>query len=146
MATPSSEKLARRERRIGIFVYDGVMALDAVGPADVFGLANVMCRVEDPAAGREYDVCFVASRRGPISTVTGFRLTADFSIEDANTAFDTLIVPGSYEDRYADAILALPKVVPWLRRALRLEPECRGREPAIHRHRGNPGHGVAART
>ena len=119
MAKPTSENPARRERRIGIFVYDGVMALDAVGPADVFGLANVMCRDEDPAAGQQYHVRFVALRRGPISTVTGFRITADFSIQDANPAFDTLIVPGGYEHHYADAVLALPEVNAWLRRAAR---------------------------
>jgi transcriptional regulator GlxA family with amidase domain len=119
MAKPASENMTRRERRIGIFVYEGVMALDAVGPADVFGLANVMCRHEDPAAGRQYDVHFVAPHSGPISTVTGFRVAADFSIRDATPAFDTLIVPGGYELRAAEAILALPEVNAWLRRAAR---------------------------
>jgi transcriptional regulator GlxA family with amidase domain len=119
MAKPTSQSLARPERRIGIFVYEGVMALDAVGPADVFGLANTMLCHEDPTARRQYDIGFVASRRGPISTVTGFRITADLSIQDTNPAFDTLIVPGGYEDRYAEAILELPEANAWLRRAAR---------------------------
>ncbi len=114
-----SPKPARRGRRIGIFVYDGVMALDAVGPADVFGLANILCRHEDPAASEQYDVCLVGSRKGPIKTGTGFRLTADLSLEDADCAFDTLVVPGSYDPRDSEASLAVSGVTAWFRRAAR---------------------------
>jgi transcriptional regulator GlxA family with amidase domain len=110
---------AKSGRRIGIFVYDGMMALDAVGPADVFGLANIMGRQEDPATGPQYDICLVAPTKAPVRTGTGFRIVADLSLKQANCAFDTLIVPGGYEQCDADAILAIPEVNAWLRRAAR---------------------------
>ena len=109
----------RRGRRIGIFVFDGMMALDAVGPADVFGLANILCRQEDSTAALPYDVCLVGSRKGAIKTGTGFRITADLSLQDANSAIDTLVIPGAHELRDADAVLAIPDVIAWLRRSAR---------------------------
>ena len=96
MAKLKSRSSVRRGRRIGIFVYDGMMALDAVGPADVFGLANILCRQEDSAASLPYDVCLVGSRKGPIRTGTGFRITAELSLQDANSSIDTLVIPGGY--------------------------------------------------
>lgn len=119
MAKLKSRNPVRRGRRIGIFVYDGVMALDAVGPADVFGLANILLRQEDPAALPHYDVCLVGLRRGPINTSTGFRLSADLSVREANSAVDTLVIPGGYELRDAEAALAIPAVNAWLRRSAR---------------------------
>jgi transcriptional regulator GlxA family with amidase domain len=119
MARPRSANPVRGGRRIGIFIYDGVMALDAVGPADVFGLANIMCRQEDPNAAQQYDVCLVGSRKVPIRTGTGFRIAADLSLKEADPAFDTLIVPGGYDQRDAEAVLAIPEVCAWLRRSAR---------------------------
>ena len=63
MAKRKSATRARPGRRVGIFLYDGMMALDAIGPADVFGLANIMTSQEDPAASQPYDVCLV----GPLA-------------------------------------------------------------------------------
>ena len=117
MTERNSAVRARRGRRIGIFLYDGMMALDAIGPADVFGLANIMCRQENPAARQQYDVCLVGPRKGLIRTGTGFRLAADLSVQDANPAFDTLIVPGGYDQHDAEVVLAIPKVNAWLRRS-----------------------------
>jgi len=119
MAMLKSRNSVRRGRRVGIFVYDGMIALDAVGPADVFGLANILSRREDPAAGPNYDVCLVGLRKGPIRTSTGFRMTADLSLRDANSAVDTLVIPGVYELRDVEAILAIPDVNAWLRRSAR---------------------------
>jgi transcriptional regulator GlxA family with amidase domain len=119
MAKLKSKNPVRRGRRIGIFVYDGVMALDAVGPADVFGLANILRHQEDPTAPPHYDVCFVGSRKGPINTGTGFRITADLSVREANSAVDTLVVPGAYELRDTEIALANPDVNAWLRRSAR---------------------------
>jgi len=119
MAMLKSRNSVRRGRRIGIFVYDGMIALDAIGPADVFGLANILSRREDPAAGPNYDVCLVGLRKGPIRTSTGFRMTADLSLRDANSAVDTLVIPGVYELRDVEAILAIPDVNAWLRRSAR---------------------------
>jgi len=119
MAKPMSKNPVRRGRRIGIFVYDGMMALDAVGPADVFGLANIMCREEDPNASEQYDICLVGSRKGSIRTGTGFRIAVDWSVREADPAFDTLIVPGGANLRDAEFALKIPEVDAWLRRSAR---------------------------
>jgi len=119
MAKPISKNRVRRGRRIGIFIYDGVMALDAVGPADVFGLANIMCREQDPDASEQYEICLVGSRKGPIRTGTGFRIAVEWSVHEANPAFDTLIVPGGADLRDAETALKIPEVSAWLRRAAR---------------------------
>jgi transcriptional regulator GlxA family with amidase domain len=117
MAKLKSGTSARRGRRIAIFVYDGVLALDAVGPADVFGLANTMSDREDSSAGQQYDIRFVGLRKGPIRTGAGFRITADLSLLDANQAVDTLVIPGTAEPRDGEAILAVSDVNAWLLRA-----------------------------
>src|SRR5215471_14486703 len=96
MAKPCPGNPVRRGRRIGIFVFDGMITLDAVGPADVFGLANNLWRHEDPGAALQYNVCLVGSRKGPIKTNTGLKITADLSLRDANSPFDTLVIPGAY--------------------------------------------------
>jgi transcriptional regulator GlxA family with amidase domain len=119
MAKLKSRNSVRRGRRIGIFVYDGMVALDAVGPADVFGLGNVLCRQEDPAAALPYDVRLVGARKGSIRTSTGFRITADLSLRDADSSIDTLMIPGAGDLRSAEAILANPDITAWLRRSAR---------------------------
>ena len=130
MANQNTEPAMRRGRRIGVFIFDGVVALDAVGPADVFGSANILGLQEDPEASQQYEVHLVGPRAGSIRTVTGFGLTASASVHDANPAFDTLIVPGAYEQRDAEAALAVPGVSAWLlhsaRRSRRVASICTG--------------------
>jgi transcriptional regulator GlxA family with amidase domain len=109
----------QRGRRIGIFLYDGMMALDVVGPADVFGLANLLSRRENPSARQEYQVFLVGPRAGSIRTGTGFGIAADLSLQKADAPFDTLIVPGGYEHDDADAVLAIRSVTRWLLRSAR---------------------------
>lgn len=76
-------------RRVAILGYDGVQALDVVGPADVFAVANAL-KGRDPAP---YDIALLAPRSGPIATESGVRLCADGTLSDV-ALFDTAIVPG----------------------------------------------------
>jgi len=119
MTKSKSPKPERRGRRIGIFLYDGMMALDVVGPADVFGIANLLSRRENPSARQEYQVCLVGARAGSIRTGTGFGIAADLSIRKANSTFDTLIVPGGYEYGDAEAVPSIREVKAWLLRSAR---------------------------
>jgi transcriptional regulator GlxA family with amidase domain len=119
MTHSGDRRSMQRERRIGVFLFDGVVALDAVGPADVFGAANILRREEDPTASREYDVTFIGPREGPIRTSTGFEMATARSVRDASPAFDTLVVPGAYEQQYAEALLANPEATAWLLRSAR---------------------------
>lgn len=87
---------------IAILLYDGVAALDAVGPYEVLHIAP------------DVQVEFVATKAGLIRTDLGMlRLNADYSLADVPTP-DIVLVPGAIDPEVAsrdEAILA------WLRRA-----------------------------
>ena len=85
---------------IALFLYDGMTALDAVGPYEV--LARL------PGA----EVKFVASTPGPKKTDVGLVLTADSSLEDV-PAPDVIVVPGSGKVPFLDD----PAAVEWVRAA-----------------------------
>jgi transcriptional regulator GlxA family with amidase domain len=80
----------RPGRRIGVFVFDGVKLLDAVGPAEVFVEANQF--VEDP-----YDVVFMSPDGRDVQTSIGANLAVQRASADSGE-FDTVIVPGSEKD------------------------------------------------
>lgn len=70
--------------KIAIFRFDGITALDAVGPYE--SLARVA----------ENEIVFVAKNAGSVRTDDGFfALTADIGIDNLHTA-DVLIVPGGH--------------------------------------------------
>jgi putative intracellular protease/amidase len=74
---------------IAIFLYDGMTALDAVGPYEV--LARL------PGA----EVKFVASTPGPKATDAGRVLTADSSLDSVQTP-DVIVIPGSGKVPFLD--------------------------------------------
>jgi transcriptional regulator GlxA family with amidase domain len=75
-------------RRIGFFVFEGVTALDLVGPAEAFACAA------HPEGGKPaYEVVTVGVSRRPCVSESGVTLTPSCTIADAPT-LDTLIVPG----------------------------------------------------
>ncbi|RYZ06437.1 MAG: helix-turn-helix domain-containing protein [Myxococcales bacterium] len=82
--------MPQRPRRIGLLVFDGITALDLVGPADAFGSA----RLGPEAAPRPaYELVVLGASRRPCRSETGLRLTPDRSMAEA-PALDTLILPG----------------------------------------------------
>jgi putative intracellular protease/amidase len=85
---------------IALFLYDGMTALDAVGPYEV--LARL------PGA----EIKFVASTPGPKTTDAGLVVTADSALEDV-AAPDVIVIPGSGRVPFLDD----PAVVEWVRRA-----------------------------
>jgi len=76
-------------RRIGIVGFDGMMALDAVGPADVFHAANPRNRAGPP----RYEVVIIGERAGRFATEAGLYLHAAVDFATA-PELDTLIIPG----------------------------------------------------
>src|SRR5438874_819533 len=76
-------------RRIGFVAYDGVTALDLIGPYEVFGTANALGGQD----GALYTTIIVAPTLSPIASDTGIVLqpAADFS---SSLEFDTIITPG----------------------------------------------------
>jgi putative intracellular protease/amidase len=85
---------------IALFLYDGMTALDAVGPYEV------LARLPDA------EVKFVASTPGPKKTDVGLVLTADASLADVPTP-DIIVIPGSGKVPFLED----PEAVEWVRRA-----------------------------
>ena len=85
---------------IALFLYDGMTALDAVGPYEV------LARLPDA------EVKFVASTPGPKTTDVGLVLTADSSLDDVPTP-DIIVIPGSGKVPFLED----PAAVEWVRRA-----------------------------
>jgi putative intracellular protease/amidase len=86
--------------QIAFFLYDGMTALDAVGPYEVLGRLT----------GAE--VKFVAPTPGPKTTDLGLVLTADSALEDV-PAPDVILIPGSGKVPVLDD----PVAIEWVRRA-----------------------------
>jgi transcriptional regulator GlxA family with amidase domain len=85
---------------IAILVFDGLTALDAVGPAEV------LWRI--PGA----ELRFTGKERGPVQTETGpLRVFADHELDEV-TAPDVLLVPGGFGTR---RLLADEAVLDWVR-------------------------------
>ena len=74
---------------IALFLYDGMTALDAVGPYEV------LARLPDA------EVKFVASTPGPKKTDVGLVLTAESALEDV-AAPDVIVIPGSGKVPFVD--------------------------------------------
>lgn len=90
--------MKHRPRRVGLLVFDGVTALDLVGPADAFGSARTG---PDASAQPAYELVVLGRSRSACRSETGLRLTPDLALADA-PALDTLIVPGGSGLRDAD--------------------------------------------
>jgi transcriptional regulator GlxA family with amidase domain len=77
-------------RRIGLLVFDGITALDLVGPAEAFG-----CAVRGPASAAEpaYEVLVIGLSGRACRSESGVRLSPDCRLEQA-PPLDTLVVPG----------------------------------------------------
>ena len=89
--------------QVAILLYDGMTALDAIGPYEVL-----------QAPGLKTDVRFVATERGVKRTDFGkLRLTADYSIEETPRP-DILLIPGT---PYPEAVMGDPQVIEWITQA-----------------------------
>ena len=112
-----------KTRRIGIVAYDGVQALDVIGPADTFGAANVV------TGGKvaPYEVVLVGTRRGRVRTESNLSLFAEETLA-GHGLFDTVIVPGGRGIRVDPKTRAA--VARWLRgiaaKARRVASVCTG--------------------
>lgn len=87
--------------KIVFFLYDGMTALDAVGPYEVLACMS------------DAEVVFVAEEAGPVMTDTGsLLLVAEKSIAEIDSA-DILLIPGGPGD---EAVMANEAVLDWVRR------------------------------
>jgi transcriptional regulator GlxA family with amidase domain len=103
-------------RRVVIVVFDDVLALDAVGPAEVFAHAS-----------EDYTVELVAPSAGPVRTSAGYGLVPHGTLDQCRGRIDTLIVAGGEGSR---AAAHDGEVVRWManaaRRSRRVASVCTG--------------------
>jgi transcriptional regulator GlxA family with amidase domain len=116
-ADPSNSESARsaspraaRGLRVGILGFDGVTALDLVGPADAFSTANEVWQAThgDPLP---YRITLLGLTGRTFVAESGLGFEAHALLDDA-PPLDTLIVPGGRGLREAEANA---RIVAWLR-------------------------------
>jgi transcriptional regulator GlxA family with amidase domain len=89
-----------KKLQVAILLYDGMTALDAIGPYEVLQAPTL-----------NTDVRFVAREKGVKRTDFGkLRLTADYSLDEIPRP-DILVVPGT---AYPKAIMGDPQVLEWI--------------------------------
>jgi len=98
-------------RTVGILGYDGVQALDVVGPADAFSLASSHPDSERPASARAYEVLLLGPSRRAFKAASGLSLCPHCALEEA-PPLDTVIVPGGKGLRLEPANSA--RIAEWL--------------------------------
>jgi len=85
-----------KPRRIGFLGFDGVQALDLVGPADAFAsdaFAGVASDSELEGPRRPYEIVIIGLRGKRFVTGSGLTMRADLTVP-TTTRLDTLLVPG----------------------------------------------------
>jgi putative intracellular protease/amidase len=97
-AAPNPKEVPMPE--IALFLYEGMTALDAIGPYEVLG------RLPDA------EMKFVATSPGPTKTDVGIVLTADSSLDDVPEP-DIIVIPGSGQVPFVDD----PAAIEWVRHA-----------------------------
>ncbi len=112
-----SALLAAAPRRIGILVYPGIEALDAVGPFEVFAAANRILQLRQQAAA--YRIEIWATETGVVAGASGLGVVATRAINEPEIDLDTLLVAGAPVVEHAaqrDGVDWLRKVAPTIRR------------------------------
>ncbi len=88
-------------RRVVILVFEGMQALDAVGPSEVLSLASRSAG--QGTASRGYTLELVSPGPGHVRTSSGLQLIPDRTIAESTSPIDTLIVVGGLGTRQACA-------------------------------------------
>jgi transcriptional regulator GlxA family with amidase domain len=82
------------KRPVVVVGFEGVQALDLVGPFDVFTGATV-CVAASGRSDEGYEVSLASVGGGPVSTGTGLDLVAQ-PLPDPAGPFDTVVLPGGF--------------------------------------------------
>jgi transcriptional regulator GlxA family with amidase domain len=95
--------------QIGLYVFDGVEALDFAGPFEVFTTATRMHAREHADAPALMRVCTLGRTREPVRARAGLEIRSDFALDD-HPGLDALIVPGGV----VTDELGKPDVIAWI--------------------------------
>lgn len=124
-ARTTPPRRARRPHRVVIVVFDGVQALDVVGPSEVLTIARLVAEGEGGTA--DYTITVAAPQVGVVRATGGFGLMADVALDDVRGPIDTLVVGGGlgthdlvHDESVVDAVRDLAQ------RATRVTSVCTG--------------------
>ncbi len=110
-------------KRIGIVGFDGVTALDLVGPAEAFAAAP---SAEHAAQNRCYEIAILGLTRRKFVAESGVAFTPDSDVQSA-ASLDTLIIPGGAGLRRGDTASRVAAFVKQVRpRVRRIASVCTG--------------------
>jgi transcriptional regulator GlxA family with amidase domain len=82
-----------KKRTIGIFLFPGFELLDVFGPAEMFGVVNVL-----PETEGVLEVLMIAEEPGQVESAQGTKVVVDATFTDAPD-LDILLVPGGMGTR-----------------------------------------------
>jgi transcriptional regulator GlxA family with amidase domain len=85
-------RTANAEIIVAGVLFPGVAALDLIGPMEAFELASLELAAMG-APGR-YRVMLIAEKTGPVRTISGVALHADYTFQNAPRKIDLLLAPG----------------------------------------------------
>lgn len=90
------QKSTRKTRRIVVVAYDGVQALDVVGPMEVFAIANLVMPRHVP----RYELLLASPAGGLVrcSSAGAIRLGDAVALDELRGRIDTIVVAGGSED------------------------------------------------
>lgn len=96
-------------KTVAMALFPDFLLLDMAGPLEVFSIAN---RYLPPA--QHYRILTLGTESGPLRASNGVMVQADLLLEQADDAYDLLLVPGgpgAYNECH-------PALLPWLRAAV----------------------------
>ena len=96
-------------KTVAMALFPDFLLLDMAGPLEVFSIANRYL----PAADH-YQILTIGTEPGPLRASNGVMVQADLLLEQAQDAYDLLLVPGgpgAYNECH-------PALLPWLRAAV----------------------------
>jgi len=107
-----TQRAFEAQRTIGILGYDGVQALDIVGPVDAFSIASAYVASGRPEPAPAYRVLVLGPSRRVFIAESGIAIRPHRALE-ATPPLDTVIVPGGRALRLQPATTA--RIAHWLK-------------------------------
>src|SRR5437868_15025265 len=92
--------------RVGLIGYDGVQALDIIGPSDAFTIAYI--ETDDGKRRPCYEVIIVGITNKPFRAESGVSFQSHTTLGNA-PALDTLIIPGGSGSRIGQSSSLIAK-------------------------------------
>jgi transcriptional regulator GlxA family with amidase domain len=99
------------KRTVAIIGFDGVQALDMIGPMEVFGKANEHLHAEDSG----YEIILASPVGGHIHSSAGLLIANTVAVENLPAVLDTIVIAGGTEAGLRKAVLET-QLLPWLQK------------------------------